>query len=682
MWESVGYAKSEQKKHAKNTASRQAEGNVVRTRYKAEELKSSYENTCIHYNGPTQEVIQQKQTTPLADRFREQRIAPENFGSEFARLAAEYDALPNIADTKTAQQHCLYALFDLLRERLIPGGENPQIQTALNILQDELTFVGVQNFENPLESPEDPWEHLNDSPFIRMIAELAHQDAQEQEDARRNNPGAPERSATVEPIRNVPPRENFSAIRLIQALSRHHMEQLSPISGPHLSQDFFGLYAKVKTRLLQEGMLSHYTHNPNLTVLHSTDYLKANQVLGREKLEKSAKVDERETVSKSQVVDTNVFRNTGFVFFFLERMNSSHRDTDFGDYRYTVPLAAQPEILDGAWAILHDMAGQPKSGRSLRHMADRDESSTKRIFERSFKDDIAIDLSQKLREPMQPYLDPAASLFSMLIMFLPTAEQRTLLQTPDRKQHETEIRDHLSGNFLLGTDIIDGIALRITHELMTLRTYNEEEFNVIMNDINVFWEYVFGVVHDVQIMVPHDVLATQYDFIGKSAETGMITRPVRAWVPEMRHVVGLSDDAQHILNLNTGSANNCFFDVMFPLMNMPEIEDADALRYYFAERQRAQQQTPLLANAPVDYQHIQQFADLFHITITVMAEIPSRGTTDTDAGGTDADGTDATGMDTVLIDFIPRNGGSNNHYYIRFLPSSDLNGIGHFTMLR
>lgn len=663
MWESASYVKPEQKKQMKNTVPRQAEGNLVRMRYKAEESQSSYENTCIHYNGPTQEVIQQKQTTPLADRFREQRIVPEDFGSEFARLAAEYDALPNSADTKTAQQRHLYALLDLLRERLNFGEENPRIQIALNILQDELNFVGVQNFRNLLESPEDPWAHLNSSPFIRMIAKLAHLDAQEQEAARRNTPGAPETSAAVEPIRNIPAQEDFSAFRMIQALSQHHKEQLSPNFGSsHLNRNFFGLYAEVKTRLLREGMLSHYTHNPNLTVLHSTDYLKANQVLGREKLEKSEQVDETENVSKSQLVDTNVFRNTGFVFFFLERMNSSHRDTKFGDYRYTVPLTAQPIILDGAWAMLHDMAALSKSGRPLRHMADRDESSTKRIFERPFNPQTAIKLSRQLEDSMQPYLDPAASLFGMLIMFLPTKEQKTLLQTPDGKQHETEIRDHLSGNFLQGTDIIDGIALRIAHELMTLYTYNNEEFNAIMNDSNVFWEYVFGVVHDIQIMVPHDVLPKQYDFIDKSAETGMTTKPVRARVPEMRHIFGLSENAQHILNLNTGSANNCFFDVMFALMNMPGIEDADALRNYFVEQQRDQHQTPLPANAPVDYQHIQQFADLFHVTITVMAQIPNQ--------------------DTVLIDFIPQNGGSNNHYYIRFLPPSDPNGIGHFTGLR
>lgn len=94
----------------------------------------------------------------------------------------------------------------------------------------------------------------------------------------------------------------------------------------------------------------------------------------------------------------------------------------------------------------------------------------------------------------------------MLALFLPTSEQRILLQTPDGRKHDTGIRDHLSGNFLQGSDIIEGIALRIVHDLMTLRKCSSREYEAVMNDDTAFWEYVSVIVHDVQVMVPHDVL--------------------------------------------------------------------------------------------------------------------------------------------------------------------------------
>lgn len=718
MWEFTDHAVTEEKKQIKNAASRQPEGSTSQMKYEAGTSKSSYESICIQYSTPARETIQLKQTTPLADRLREQGIAPETLGREFMELVTKYDNLPNTADTRDAQQRHLYALLDLLRERLHPDEENPRIKTALNILQDELSFVGIQNLDRTPASPAHPWEHLSSSPFIRMIAEVARMDAQGYKDAQRHHqktqkaatseasttseaPTASEASITVEPVRDIPTQEDFSAFRMIQALSQHHREQLSPMSGPHLSQDFFRLFYQVKKILLQEGMLSHYTHNPNLAVLHSTDYLRANQVLGRERLAKSAKVDETETVSKSQDVDAAVFRNTGFVFFFLENKGSSHRQTDFGEYRYTVPLSAQPAILSDAWAILHDMAGQPKSGRAIRHAAPAEQTEsvgkgqnkniTKRIFDRPDCTDAAMDLSQQLKPTLAPYLDPAAPLFSMLMMFLPSAEQHILLQTPDGEQHDTKIHDHLSGNFLQGADIIDGIALRIAHELFTLQEVNAEEFNAVMSGSDAFWDYVSGAVHDVQIMVPHDVLPKQYDFISRpepsaasvsgseeASATHIIARPVGAELPGMRRFGGMSADAAGILRLRPGSANNCFFEAMSPLMNLPGLGNANALRSSFVEQQRAQGITPLPTGAPVEYHHIQQFTELFHVTITVMAQIPDRDGRGTDATGM---GRGAHGAETALIDFVPQNGGSQSHYYIRFLPPADPNGIGHFTGL-
>ncbi len=713
----------------KYLTARQSKGRADRRHCETEDSVSSRKSMFIRYSRPAQDVIQRKQTTPLADRLWEQGIAPRAFGSDFERLTREYDELPNTAQQRAAQQRHLHALLDLLTERMNAGEKDPQLQTALNILQDELSFVGIQNLDASPVPPAPPWEHMNGSPYLRMIAELARLDAQKHQTARSDNlkTAAP---ASAEPVRNIPSQQDFSALGMIRALSQHHMYQLSPMpESQHLSLDFFTLFNNIRTSLLQEACLSHYTHNPGLTVLHSTDYLRANQVLERERLAKSEKLTEGETVSKSQDVDTAVFRNTGFVFFFLERTGSSHRNTDFGDYRFTVPLKKQSAILNDAWAILHDMAGQSQSGRAIRHAAPAEqtksagqgqrESITRRIFDRPDNMTAVPDLSEELQPALAPYLDPAASLINMLSMFLPTAEQSILLQTPDGNQHDTQIRDHLSGNFLQGADIIDGIALRIAHELITLREYSVEEYNAVTGSSNALWDYISGMVHDVQIMVPHDVLPTQYDFIerpkpaagagaaagsavspeiaetGTSSATGtiadapetegasaarMITRPVGARASGMRRVEGLSSNAARILSFQSKSANNCFFEAMFPLMNISGIENANALRDRFVELQNDQGLTPLPSGAPVEYQHIQQFANLFHVTVTVMAEIHDPAAPATGGRGTDATGTDAVSAETVLIDFVP-SGGSNSQYYIRFLPPADPQGIGHFTGL-
>ncbi len=184
-------------------------------------------------------------------------------------------------------------------------------------------------------------------------------------------------------------------------------------------------------------------------------------------------------------------------------------------------------------------------------------------------------------------------------------------------------------------------------------------------------------VHDVQIMVPHDVLPMQYDFIdrpkpaagsGEESAARLITRPVGARTSGMQRVEGLSANAVRILSFQSKSANNCFFEAMFPLMNISEIENASALRDRFVDLQNGT--APLPAGAPVEYQHIQQFANLFHVTITVMAEVHNQAAPAT--GGS---------VETVLIDFVPQGVGSQNHYYIRFLPPADPQGIGHFTGL-
>lgn len=107
--------------------------------------------------------------------------------------------------------------------------------------------------------------------------------------------------------------------------------------------------------------------------------------------------------------------------------------------------------------------------------------------------------------------------------------------------------------------------------------------------------------------------------------------------------------------------NNCFFDAMFPLIDHESLGVANAveLRRYFTLRRQEQGGDVLPNGAPVEYQHVQQFADIFGIAITVIAM------------GRD--------QNPVMIDFIPRDRPFTNHYYIRFLVPQSENGIGHYT---
>ncbi len=734
----------------KYMTARQSKGRADRNHCETEDSASSRKSMFIHYSRPAQDVIQRKQTTPLADRLREQGIDPGAFGPDFARLTQEYDELPNTAPQRAAQQRYLHVLLNLLTERMNAGEKNPWLQTALNILQDELSFVGIQNLDASPVPPAPPWEHMSGSPYLRMIAELARLDAQTPLNALSGNKETA-KPAAAGPVRNIPSQQNFSAFDMVQALTQHHLMQLRLAKSAHSkrSHNVFDTVLKlIRHTLSQEACLSHYTHNPSLTVLHSTDYLKANQILEEKAPTDLRTVSEKASISKSQDVDTAMFRNTGFVFFFLERAGAPSRSaTRFGRYRYTVPLNQGLDILKDAWAILHDMANQSESDRDIIHpaLAKQTESAvqgqsksflkllasiflkteatpksiTKRKFYRPAKMENIPKLPEKFPPDFEKQLDPATPLISMLSLFLPTAKQGIFLETPDGREHDTHIHDYLSGNFLQGLNIIEGIALRAAHELTTLQECGAAEYSTIMGNKDALWDYISGMVHDVQIMVPHDVLPMQYDFIDRPrpaagagaaagsavnseiAETGtssaagtiagapetesastarMITRPVGARASGIRRVEGLSSNASRILSFQSKSANNCFFEAMFPLMNISGIENASALRDRFVELQNDQGLPPLPSGAPVEYQHIQQFADLFHVTVTVMAEIHDPAAPATGGRGTDATGTDAVSVETVLIDFVP-SGGSQNHYYIRFLPPADPQGIGHFTGL-
>ena len=118
----------------KHTMARQSKGRADRRHCETEDSASSRKSMFIRYSKPAQDVIQRKQTAPLADRLREQGIDPRAFGPDFARLTREYDALPNTAPQRAAQQRHLHVLLDLLAERINAGEKNPRLQTALNLI--------------------------------------------------------------------------------------------------------------------------------------------------------------------------------------------------------------------------------------------------------------------------------------------------------------------------------------------------------------------------------------------------------------------------------------------------------------------------------------------------------------------------------------------------------------------
>lgn len=699
MWEAADKADVKKKRIKQNTSVRFEENVPFPEKKQADKPKLTYENTKVYYSpsssaSPTQElpttilpfsvftsqlevspnqgVIQRKQTTPLAVRLREHGIEADSFGAEIAELVRLYDALKNESATKSLQKDYLNSLLVSLNLRLVSEIESSQIRMALRVVQDELDFVNEQTYDTPFKAPSDAWEHMNASPFLKMIAEISSMELQI----------PPESFTSGLPDTDTSHQHEFSSFNTIRELSLHHIKSLEspekipviaanwrdkirdsfrflarqpvPTNQQRSQEAFISTYNKVKDMVSREGMLSHYSHNPNLSVLHSTNYLKANHILKREKLSKSDTVSEGENVSKSQEVDTDMFRNTGFVFFFLERIGSTHRSkTGFGKYRYTVRLADNSNILNNAWAILHDMAGLPSSDREIRR-----ESPVRRIITRPANEILNwLDLlSRRQSEGSNLFLTSGENLSGMLSMFLPSANQTFFLQNSTEGPYDTGIEDHLSGNFLQGQDIINGIALRIAHELMALRNCDEEEYEILMSNDNAFWEYVAGVVHDMQIMVPQDVLPEQYDFIEGQTMHVEFIMPAGT----LRHILGDTQDAATVLR---PGMNNCFFDAMFPLIDHESlgVANAVALRSSFTLRQKERGWEVLPNGVPIEYQHVQQFADIFGIAVTVIAMDSEQN--------------------PVMIDFIPRDRTFTNHYYIRFLVPPSEGGIGHYTNL-
>lgn len=137
-------------------------------------------------------------------------------------------------------------------------------------------------------------------------------------------------------------------IPLLSAANTQSIQQTIIIQGEEVRNfsdidkynDFCG---KIETLLLEETQLAHYSFNPQIPMLLSTDYAQAAQI--------------SLTAENSALGKERALANTGFVFFFLENKHSPPRsNARFGTARYTISTkhAATHGILSRSWLMLAD----------------------------------------------------------------------------------------------------------------------------------------------------------------------------------------------------------------------------------------------------------------------------------------------------------------------------------------
>lgn len=130
----------------------------------------------------------------------------------------------------------------------------------------------------------------------------------------------------------------------LSAANLRSIQEAVVVSGAHTVKvrDIPGynkLCGRIKTLLTSRTILTHYSNLPDLPVLLSKEYAIASRIsLDRDNSDKQM---ERE------------LKNTGFVFFFLERDNRPPRQTTrFGHFRYVI---TDPQrVLSRSWAMLAD----------------------------------------------------------------------------------------------------------------------------------------------------------------------------------------------------------------------------------------------------------------------------------------------------------------------------------------
>ena len=69
-----------------------------------------------------------------------------------------------------------------------------------------------------------------------------------------------------------------------------------------------------------------------------------------------------------------------------------------------------------------------------------------------------------------------------------------------------KVKDMISGNFLAGSQILRGVALRVECELRVLAQVAPEEAQQVLSSKQLLWEYINNVIFNMQIMVPNSVM--------------------------------------------------------------------------------------------------------------------------------------------------------------------------------
>lgn len=428
-------------------------------------------------------VIQRKQIVPLADRLQkfDADVSAEN--PEFKTLLEDYDAINNVRETTLAQLICLKDMFDIVAKM-----DGDKAHRAKKILGDEYFFVCKQNYDSPFDQNEDPWEHMDDSPFIRSLQFLA------------------------EKFGVLSGGDQPTARRLIARMSNLHSIRLTPNESEFGDEGIAAInkcWVRVQRCILTDGVLAHYTHRGDISILHSTDYLKANNLLARDAKE-TMNPTEGQVVTKSMRIDTENIKNTGFVFMFLERKNAKFRPSDFGLYRYCVPLDNYGMgLLAQGWAILHDLAGAPKhpEGKDLESTVDRTlQGTTNPGMERpdQIKKEVEI---WATKNPNWMKGINKQQMLEMITLMLPIAQYSTSFTSRnEKKEYNHPLESGVSDHYFVGADIIPGISLRIARELYMLSQFSTEEYERVTASNDSLWKYISNVVFDMQIMLPVSVM--------------------------------------------------------------------------------------------------------------------------------------------------------------------------------
>lgn len=457
----------------------------------------------LQYASPEQKhaVIQRKQIIPLRDRLVEFNADVTQQLSQLNDKIAIYDDLDNTGGTKVLQEILLREMLDLLEPQT-----DEKMKRAFKVIQDELSFVLKQDFTH-IAAREDPWAHMDDAPFFRELKNRAVEQGILTTAPPEMNAHELVTALSEAHIHNlVTQRNNLERQRQDSETQRPESalrlpdwpaEQQDQASRP-VDLNTFHIADKVLSLLNAEGELVHYTHFKDLTIIHSTDYLKQNSILHSD--EQNQTPGEGTYTTKNQDIDFHIIKNTGFVFMFLEHKDDARPNTRFGKYRMSLPVSS-PEAarsLKGGWAIMHDLTNVPKPDRPIYPGSKMDRITSIRTG------DTSIGSAEKALS--QSFLEQST-------LFAP---HNRLQDRPQDRPHEffqklvdetpQKIEDKLSGNFLAGSQILPGVALRVECELRLLAQVAPEEALQVLSSKEMLWKYIKNVIFNMQIMVPNSVM--------------------------------------------------------------------------------------------------------------------------------------------------------------------------------